>query len=236
MLNPGVNQEMKCPKCGLEIPDNSNFCKHCGEALTVQGHTSTGRMVAGETPPAGTNFVTPAAPLSTGPEKTLWEEYPSMRTLFPALALWILLFVILLLVYTMFLPAESRFMNAGTDVGMLIILGVGLLVVIGSLLRHFVRLRSTHYRLTNERMFVTHGIFSKRTEEVELEKYKDIFVNQDFWDKVVGCGDIQVVTSDVTNPTVNIIDVVDPIGKKELIRRCARERQLALGMTRREEL
>ncbi len=226
---------MKCPKCGLDIPDNSNFCKHCGSALTVQGRTHE-PMVSGETPPSGSNVPGAAAVLSTGPEKILWEEYPSMRTLAPALILWALLFIAVFLIYELLLPETAHLMNGPTDIGTQIILGLGAIVLLGSMVRHFVRLRSTHYRLTNERMFITEGIFSKRTEEVELEKYKDIFVNQDFWDKVVGCGDIQVVTSDVTNPTVNIVDVVDPLGKKELIRRCARERQLALGMTRREEL
>jgi uncharacterized membrane protein YdbT with pleckstrin-like domain len=110
------------------------------------------------------------------------------------------------------------------------------LVVLAMLIRYYVRLHSISYRLSTQRLFITYGLFNKRTDEIELEKYKDIFVNQDFWDKMVGCGDIEVVTADVTNPTVKIIDVVDPIAKKETIRAAARERKSALGITRREEI
>jgi len=221
----------------LDVPDNSNFCKHCGAALTTQGKSGTVAIPHGETPPSGIASVAAAAPVRTGPEQTIWEDYPSFKTVVPGLALWIALILAIFAGYMFLLPDAQHFRAGdGADMGALIIVAAGGVLLVVIILRHFIRLRSIKYRLTNERMFLTHGIFSKRTDEIELEKYKDIFVNQDFWDKMMGCGDIQVVTSDVTNPTVNIMDVVDPIGKKEIIRRCARERQQSLGMTRREEL
>ena len=51
-----------------------------------------------------------------------------------------------------------------------------------------------------------------------------------------GCGDIQVVTTDEANGSVEIRDVMDPVRKKEMIRNAARDRKQALGIIRREEL
>ena len=47
---------------------------------------------------------------------------------------------------------------------------------------------------------------------------------------------LQKYLSEKTEHNVNIIDVRDPIAKKELIRTAARERKESLGITRREEL
>jgi uncharacterized membrane protein YdbT with pleckstrin-like domain len=187
------------------------------------------RAAADAVPPADqSNYVLSSPPDET-PEKILWDEYPSMRTAIPGI-------VIAILVGGAIIVALQFFPIIGNRIVQLVIMAIVALLVIAEILRHYIRLHSIKYRMSNQRIFVTYGLVNKRTDEVELEKYKDIFVNQDFWDHIVGCGDIEVVTSDVTNPTIRIIDVADPIGKKESIRTAARERKSVLGITRREEL
>lgn len=225
---------MICPNCGLEIPADANFCNRCGTPVSSQGKATA----AGTTPPAGAAAPSPtptgsqyvlSSPPDHASERDLWSEYPSMRTALPGIVASILIGTILIVVLQ-YLPF------AGHKTLQLIITGIVVLLVLADILRHYIRLHSIRYRLTTQRIFITHGLVNKRTDEVELEKYKDIFVNQDFWDNLVGCGDIEVITSDVTNPTIRIIDIRDPIAKKETIRAAARERKSLLGITRREEL
>lgn len=221
---------MKCPSCGLEIPDGSNFCSHCGNAITMQGQVAGNRNSEAGAPAgdAGENYYMAPPPDQT-PEKNLWDEYPSMKTAIPGIVLWVV-GGIAVIIALQFIPFT------GSQLVQYIVAAVVALVVLGVLVRYYIRYHSTKYRLSTQRLFVTHGLLNKRTDEIELEKYKDIFVNQDFWDKIVGCGDIEVVTSDTTHPTVKITDVRDPITKKENIRAAARERKSILGITRREEL
>lgn len=226
---------MKCKACGLEVAEGANFCGHCGAPVTVQG-----QVAAAQAGPAGAGAGAGAAaglapgvvmspPPDQTPEKTLWDETPSMRTALPGILSWVLGGLVLII--------AVKFIPTGfTPIIEWSIIGVVAAIVLFMLGRYYVRLHSIRYRLTTQRIFVTYGLLNKRTDEIELEKYKDIFVNQDFWDKMVGCGDIEVVTGDVTNPTIKIIDVEDPIAKKETIRAAARERKSMLGITRREEL
>jgi len=220
---------MKCPSCGLEVADGANFCSHCGNAINVQGKVATPAAKAPAPDQSSSYYMAP--PPDQGAERTLWDENPSMRTAIPGIVLWILIGIAVIIGLNV--APIPPFL--GGTVG-LIISGIVAIIVIGVLVQYWIRFHSIRYRLSTQRIFVTYGIFNKRTDEVELEKYKDIFVNQGFWNKIVGCGDIEVITGDVTNPTIKIIDVLDPIGKKELIRSAARERKSVLGINRREEL
>ncbi len=225
---------MKCPNCGLPVEDGANFCGHCGNAITVEGIAAAAPNRPGFSAKLNTDAQGPtgaymAPPLDLKEEQTFWDEYPSMWTAIPAVLLWVL-GGIAVVIALQFVPLPF------IAVGQLAVIAVVALIVFAVLIRYFVRYHSTKYRLTSQRIFVTHGLLNKRTDEVELEKYKDIFVNQDFWDKIVGCGDIEMITSDVTNPTIRIIDVRDPIGKKESIRAAAKDRKSMLGINRREEL
>lgn len=74
-------------------------------------------------------------------------------------------------------------------------------------------LKSTSYRLTNQRFFVDEGILNRKSEELELYRVKDITVVRPFFLRIVGRGNIILHTSDKTNPTVVVkaiknIDVV----------------------------
>lgn len=230
---------MNCPKCGLAVEGGSNFCNHCGAPLNQQGQTLAPGGAAPISAPASLavdpiGTILPSA--GTANEKTVWDEYPSLRTAFPPIIAIVVLYVIVLLVVHFALPFDRHPVWRGFDVLTWGLTLAVLVVVVLMLLKKLLSLRSVKYRLSTQRIFITTGILNKRTDEIELEKYKDVFVNQDFWDKMVGCGDIQIVTGDVTNPTINVLDVTDPIGKKESIRKAARERQIALGLRLREDM
>jgi membrane protein YdbS with pleckstrin-like domain len=230
---------MRCDVCGLETPTGSSFCNHCGATLSDQGKmqklsSAVPPPVGASTPPpaAVPQFATGVAPPQQQPEQELFDEYPSMRPILPRLILLLVIFIVAIVLETIFIseawPHKGR-------VQWLTTLAFVILVLLAAVAA-FLRVRSVKYRLTSQRLFVTNGLFNKRTDELELEQYKDIYIKQDLLDKLVGCGDIQVITTDETNGIVDLVDVLDPVTKKELIRGAARDRKQALGILRREEL
>src|SRR5215213_4604196 len=130
-------------------------------------------------------------------EKVLWEGYPSMRTLVPALIALFLLFAAIFALAFFVVPTFAG--SALPTIAFLIGGAIYLVLTIGMVLKALIRTRMTHYRITTERLFIERGLLNKRTDELELERYKDIFLNQTFFDRLVGCGDIKIVTGDTTS-------------------------------------
>lgn len=63
-------------------------------------------------------------------------------------------------------------------------------------------LRCTSYVLTSERLRINTGVFSRRSEELELYRVKDLTVEQPFFQRLFGLGRLILHTSDRTNPTL----------------------------------
>jgi membrane protein YdbS with pleckstrin-like domain len=229
---------MHCAKCGLLSKANGNFCEHCGAPLTDQGRMQSIAQSPGASAaqPVGDTQAPPAVnprgiasptPHSPQPEGVLWEEHPSYKTAVPLLVGVLVAYLVIAAI----LAAVG--LSSGAQWASLAVATAALAAIAVS---YFVRLVSVRYRLTTQRLFIERGLLSKRTDEFELEHYKDVFVNQTFLDRMMGCGDIEIITGDISSPTVKIVDVNAPVSKKEFIRSAARDRQIALGIVRREEL
>ena len=113
----------------------------------------------------------------------------------------------------------------------LMIWGVLLLVfVIGIflLIRAWYRVSSTRYRLTTQRLFVQTGLIAKKLEEVELFRVKDVTLHQGILQRLLGVGNVVVLSSDDTTPRLELAGISNPIDVKEQIRnafRAARQRE-----------
>ena len=90
-----------------------------------------------------------------------------------------------------------------------IIAGVWVLVVLLALVRTLTR-RSTRYVLTSERLRVTTGILSTRTEDLELRRVRDTGVSKPFMLRVVGLGDVRILSADPSHPRITLHAVRDP--------------------------
>jgi hypothetical protein len=60
------------------------------------------------------------------------------------------------------------------------------------------------YELTTERLKTTEGVFSKKTDTLELYRVKDLKTHQPFLYRIVGIENVQVDTTDVSSPSVLI--------------------------------
>ena len=66
----------------------------------------------------------------------------------------------------------------------------------------YLKTRTCRYHLTNERLQMSYGVFSRRTEDLELYRVKDYHVSEPFTMRMFGLADIIINTMDETNPTI----------------------------------
>lgn len=69
------------------------------------------------------------------------------------------------------------------------------------------------YELTTERIKVTTGLISKRTDDLELYRVKDTVLEEPVLLRLVGAGNIALTTNDATSPTL-VLEAIS--GAKEL--------------------
>ncbi|HVF58337.1 MAG TPA: PH domain-containing protein [Thermoanaerobaculia bacterium] len=74
----------------------------------------------------------------------------------------------------------------------------------------YVKLRATKYTVTSERLRLTTGLFSTETDDIELRRVRDLSVRCPFFLRLLGLGDVVVVSTDRTNPTVTLHAVPRP--------------------------
>jgi len=70
------------------------------------------------------------------------------------------------------------------------------------------------YELTTQRLKVSHGVLTRRTDELELYRVKDTSFSQSFFQRVFGLASILLTTSDVSTPTVTIYSIAAPQAKQ----------------------
>lgn len=114
-----------------------------------------------------------------------------------------------------------------------IIWGIVLLpVVIGVflLINVWYKTHSVRYRLTTQRFFVTKGLIGKHVEELELFRIKDITLRQGALQRMLGLGTITILSTDDTNPQIEIAGIKTPYEIKDRIRENYRATRKGEGM------
>jgi len=83
--------------------------------------------------------------------------------------------------------------------GALLVLAVLLLAII---IKRYLDVSCTRYVVTSQRVRITTGILSTETNDTELYRVDDIRLEQPFWLRLVGRGDVVLTTSDRSDPNV----------------------------------
>lgn len=144
-------------------------------------------------------------------ETTIWTESAQMRDIFynPFVLLPVLLFVGARIAgYLDFIPWIAMAIFAAT--------GTAVVAAI------YLERRFTRYTLTNQRLKIEKGILTKKIDDVELYRVRDSRSDQSFVGRVLGIGNVVVMTGDATG-TLHIDNVTDPRGKREQIRNMAEQ-------------
>jgi membrane protein YdbS with pleckstrin-like domain len=93
-----------------------------------------------------------------------------------------------------------------------------LIVPIFYALVKWIQLRARQYELTTQRIRIRQGVFSKRTDELELYRVKDSTVLEPFWQRLFGVGNIVITTNDASTPTLTLEALPHPTETREKLR------------------
>jgi uncharacterized membrane protein YdbT with pleckstrin-like domain len=95
---------------------------------------------------------------------------------------------------------------------------LGLVVPAVWMLASWIAIRCHRYEITSERVKITTGLLSRKTNELELYRVRDYSVEEPFWLRLVGCGNIVLVTADRTSPSFVLRAVPHAATLKDQIR------------------
>ena len=70
--------------------------------------------------------------------------------------------------------------------------------------------RTIRYRISNYRIDYERGLFSRKIDTLELWHVEDISFFQSFFDRMVGCGDIKIISHDETTPQLLLKGLPEP--------------------------
>jgi membrane protein YdbS with pleckstrin-like domain len=147
-----------------------------------------------------------------GEENVLWQGRTSWKDTLPVWILWGLGSLALLWVWWRFRADVSTHWLLYTV--SVVILGSGLAL----LTRYAWRIYGTRYRLTTQRLFIERGILSRTTEQTELVRVDDVRTRQSILDRLFGLGDVEIVSSDTTQPKVLLAGIAEPLAVAEHVR------------------
>jgi membrane protein YdbS with pleckstrin-like domain len=209
---------MYCNQCGQEVPQSSRFCNHCG--ATVVGRESDKADQRSQM-----NAAARRAPASYGrdAQKELRDDarhdaiYPAgeevIFTLRPTLifvfARYLVATLIVLAVAALMGVLNSFWPNTISGmIAFLVILGVGLIAFINPVYKHILRRREV-YTLTNHKLEMRYGFFSKTVRNIPLRNIQNVTVTASVWQRLIKIGDIEIesaseqgeiVLDDIHNP------------------------------------
>src|SRR5690349_8147058 len=68
----------------------------------------------------------------------------------------------------------------------------------------WIRSLNKHYKITNQRIVIEHGVLSKRMEQIDLYRVMDYVVERPFGQRMLGTGNIVLDAADKSTPKVRI--------------------------------
>jgi uncharacterized membrane protein YdbT with pleckstrin-like domain len=194
-----------CPDCNRDVSTMAAACPHCGRPS-----------------PAGTAPIVAATPQAR--EETLWRGRPSARVLIGRVAAAVVVAMV------------GGFMTWGLQAGPIgwTITALTVAVMLIALAIRWIQIRSTLYTISNQRVTIERGILSKSVEEIDLRYIEDTRFFQSFFERLLGIGNVTLVSADKTTPTFVLSDITEPRQIRELVRTQAyqvSQRQVFTRMT-----
>ena len=157
-----------------------------------------------------------AAPLN---EETLWRGSPSLVVLIGHVVLMLIVLIAVPLItaaitqHTNDLDAASRINHIGWLVTLII-----LIIQFINFLVALLKRRSIVYTITNQRVMIEQGVLSKSLNEIDLRYIDDTQFFQSFPGRLLGIGNVTLISSDKAFPTTVLQAIARPRDIREMIR------------------
>ncbi len=180
--------------------------------------TPAASMPARTAAPVPFNSVAASGPaVTSGEEETLWTGHPSQILNFRVYFGWLLV----LLMGGVGLYFAERVPDFATRVSpntAWIAFGAIAFCALLHLSWAALTLRSTRYLVTTQRVRITLGLLGRDIQEIELFRVKDTAVTQSFLRRLLGVGDITIVSGDANNPNLHLAAIPGAIQLRERLR------------------
>ncbi len=186
---------VKCPDCGRDVSTAATVCPQCGRPMAAVAAPSTAPATA------------------PGPEQKLWHGTPSWLLLFGKILRAFLAVAVMLLIYYF----GYQFL-APYGVYVWIVIAAIIVWQLAAIIIAFARIKTTIYTVTNQRVMIETGLTTKKVEDIDLRYIDDTQFDQSFVNRMLGIGNVTIVSSDRTSPTYTLRGIPDPRGIRELIR------------------
>ncbi|MCX7877113.1 MAG: PH domain-containing protein [Ignavibacteria bacterium] len=99
------------------------------------------------------------------------------------------------------------------------------LIPLGYGLWKWLVIKFNRYKITTQRIFYSTGIFTKKTDVLELYRVMDLNLYEPFWQRIFGLGIIELSTSDETTPKFVLKAVPKPADLSDKIRKSVESRR-----------
>ncbi|HMC20905.1 MAG TPA: PH domain-containing protein [Thermoanaerobaculia bacterium] len=184
---------VKCPDCGRDVSTAATTCPQCGRPMAA--------------------VAAPAPLAAPGKEETLWHGTPSWLLAFGKIIQAVVVAIVLPLIYYFGSDFLAQYHGIVTAV-----IAIVIIVMIVNVIVALARIKTTIYTITTQRVIIETGLASKKVEDIDLRYVEDTQFQQGFIQRVLGIGNVTIVSSDKLTPTYMLRGVPDPRGLRELIR------------------
>jgi uncharacterized membrane protein YdbT with pleckstrin-like domain len=82
----------------------------------------------------------------------------------------------------------------------------------------WLEVRCIQYELTTQRLRFSQGVFTRKTDEIELYRIKDTALVEPFWERMFSLGNVVLITSDRSTPELILVAIAHAAEVREKIR------------------
>ncbi|MEK4293836.1 hypothetical protein BSK65_13160 [Paenibacillus odorifer] len=133
-------------------------------------------------------------------------------------------------------PVIARRPSANQNATQEVVLWKGKPASISDRLKGIVRLNTTTYTITSQRIMVKTGLIGKNVEEIELLRVRDLSVAQSIMDRMLGIGTLTVFSDDASAPQLLFRKIHDAQTVKDVLRKAVRDEKIANNISYREQI